>query len=536
MNSVEQRVENQVQFWSLLGPFLLLVTIAVLLFKLSAHWYFPFAALIGIPLCVKGKLKGMAAALSCLFAIALFSYQELDLDERYWHVGMTLAMAFSFIILTLSLEEVEGLVGKMQRESQSRLDNFLRLDETTKNAEAVWIEERSHLNAKLASIAHDLTQTQEEKQVFYKLAQLAKDELVQMRTQQELLQKEIFYKKMQISQLDEKLDETEMTLQGFINSDSEQKIQNLTESLELSNQRQGTLQAQINVMQKQLQELEREKLANDANYLQELEVRGAEWQNQFVQEKSQLQEVIEKLQDRLAMLEQEKEQLQETFTVLRQQYEKVLHSEMHGKQRLENQLLVSSELELKLNHYAEELTSLFRKSEQLEQLKCECETDFKQKLAELRDEMGSLSEENEQLEQSKLQCEQELEWRSAELAELKNQMTILEQKREELLQIDSNTRGVECLYIQLRKQFQEKSEVLDQTRKELFAAQEALLCLEKEQEEKEIFSQTESEAVLLHEYSKLLTDYESMQQEIECLESLVGCLINLRNTRMSASG
>lgn len=560
MSSVEQRVENQVQFWSLLGPFLLLLTIAVLLFKLSAHWYFPLSALIGIPLCVKWKLKGMAAALSCLFAISLFSYQELELDERYWHVGMALAMAFSFIILTLSLEEVEGLVGKMQRESQSRLDNFLRLDETTKNAEAAWFEERSHLNAKLASIAHDLTQTQEEKLVFYKLAQLARDELVQMRVQQDLLQQELFYKKLQVSQLDERLEETEMTLQGFINSDAEQKVQSLTENLELSKHRQGVLQAQINALQKQLQELENEKLANDAKYLEELEKRGDEWQSLFVQEKGRLQEEIERLQDQLAMIEQEKEQLQETFTALRQQYEKILSSETLCKQNLELQTEISSELELKLKHCESELTSLSERGERLEHSKLECEREVEQTLAdlvELKNQTSLLSGKNEQLEVLKLQCQAEVERTLAELGILKNELAALSgtntwleeskrqcekdterrvaelqdeiadlhRKRDERLHVDSNTRGIECMYMQLRNQFQEKSEVLDQTRRELFAAQEAVLCLKKEQEEKEVFSQTESDEMLLKEYNKLIVEYERMQQEVECLESLVDRLV-----------
>ena len=51
------------------GHFLFLLSIAVLLFKVSIHWYFPVSAIIGIPLCVKWKMKGMAVALHASPAI-----------------------------------------------------------------------------------------------------------------------------------------------------------------------------------------------------------------------------------------------------------------------------------------------------------------------------------------------------------------------------------------------------------------------------------------------------------------------------------
>ncbi len=210
--------------------------------------------MIGIPLCVKWKLKGLAAALSCLFLLSLFSYQYLELDQRYWHVGMAIAMAFSFVILTLSLEEVESLVDKMQRESQSRLDNFLLLDEATKRAEEAWSAERSTMSSQLAAISQELTQVQEEKQVFYKLAQLAKDELSYRCAHSRSCCSRIFYiKKQQISQLNEKLEGSEITLQELINSDSEQKVIELSKSLDESLQCQAQCRTELELCQKQLE-------------------------------------------------------------------------------------------------------------------------------------------------------------------------------------------------------------------------------------------------------------------------------------------
>src|SRR4051794_1828326 len=108
VNILEKRVENQVQFWSLLGPFIILLAIVVLLFKMSSHWYLPVSVLFGIPLCVKWRMKGLAASLAFLVTLFVVSYSTLQFDELYWHVGMGMAMALSFVILTLSLEEVQS--------------------------------------------------------------------------------------------------------------------------------------------------------------------------------------------------------------------------------------------------------------------------------------------------------------------------------------------------------------------------------------------------------------------------------------------
>ena len=137
-------------------------------------------------------------------------------------------MAFSFIVMTLSLEEVQGLVAKLQLQSQSRLDNFVLLDEKLKNAEVEWGVERERLKTEAASLIAEVTRAQEEKQTTHKIAQLSKEELILIRGQHEQLLQDLHYKKMQIAQLQERLEETELSLQDFINSDGEKQIITLT--------------------------------------------------------------------------------------------------------------------------------------------------------------------------------------------------------------------------------------------------------------------------------------------------------------------
>lgn len=604
MNSAEQRVENQVQFWSLLGPFLFLISIGILLFKLSTHWYFPLSAIIGIPLCVKWKLKGMAAAIGCLLVLSLISYQDLNLGERYWHVGMALALTISFIILTLSLEEVEGLLGKLQRESQSRLENFLRLDDTTKKSEEAWIEEKNALNTQLMALTQDLAIAQEDKQIFYKLAQLSKDELLQIRNQYDLLQTELVYKKQQISQLNEKLEETELTLQDFIDTDAEKKIQQLMEEVRAFQQQEKVLQSQLEEAQKQLVEIQviRGHSEDQRERLQLIEKQHLEEQANAYKEKKQLLEIQQKLEDQSSALKQEKQTLQEALTTLQRKHDQALNTELQLQEKLNASVAKIQEceaeiaalhtsqqewkakdlqskqhhqqtvqqLQMTLEKYKEDLNArieIVNQSQEqsrkltsaldiaqtrikaLEEEIAQQQTNTELQIAQIKEELSLKAQqihlttkelenkanllekieiEKNNLESAYVQIEQSLQQSEQQITDLKNELVALENRPIERV-IDANTRSIEAMYLQLRKQFEEKSNVLDQTRRELFAVQEKELALQKILEEKELFSSSESEALLEKEYLRLGKEYENMQQqyekEVEILAKLIDHLI-----------
>ena len=361
MDVVGKKVENQVQFWSLLGPFFVLLAIAILLFKVSSHWYFPLSALIGIPLCVKWKMKGMAAALCCLFLLAGITYQSLELDDRYWHVGLSLALAFSFIVLTLSWEEVQGLVSKLQLESQSRLDNFLLLDEKWKSAELEWSLEKEKTKNDMIVLSKELAGVQEDKQTFYKLAQLAKDELIQVRGQHDLLLQDLLYKKQHIAQLHERLEESEITIQGFVDSDSEKQIQALTESLALLEREKETFKAKMVLAQEEVQayQIEKEQLRCELQICQEREKLCLLDQQNLQQEKLKQQNVFQDLQNKCNLLDQEKQALIQSQAKIQLQYEQMHQLEMQQKQLLQQSQQKIKELENKI-HEEEKQKQVFQ--------------------------------------------------------------------------------------------------------------------------------------------------------------------------------
>ncbi|WP_213105136.1 hypothetical protein [Candidatus Protochlamydia amoebophila] len=652
MNVLEKRVENQVQFWSLLGPFLILLSIAVLLFKVSSHWYFPLSALIGIPLCVKWKIKGMAAALGCLLSFSVVGYLSIDLDEQFWHVGMALAMAFSFIVLTLSLEEVEGLVDKLQLESQSRLDNFLRLEEKLKTMEHTWFVEKESIQGQVISLTNDLTQIQDEKQTFYKLALLSKDELSHFKSEHDKLLQELFYKKQSIAQLNEKLHDSETHLQEYINTDSTSTISKLKQNISNLEEEKELIDSQFQELKKdheRLLEVFYKSQQNEKEYLKQCEDSQKEIESHQIS--------IKNFHDQYQCLENEKNNIQshllsvqtqlEQTTFLIQQNESFIQVQTHKIQQLE-QLLEQRENEIQLHAetkfslqnqlVGEEILKkhcedLKYKLEQLQtqhdqekdileqqhlvqqnqlrgqlnqlmqeiddsnsqilnyqsqdekikkiqvqlQLSQELNQELEQDLEELRKKLLTYKQELDEtnqhlieidlLKQSKLGLEQELDLMIEQLKQSQQEIDQLktvekqlilmtennqllektvDQLKKEFLELQEKTssfqlteqhknfteiqfRKMEGLYLQLRKQFQEKSMVLDKTRQELFLTQEKMTSLYKSIEEEQIFDFSENEKflqkdlyILSVEYEKIISDYKV---EIDEMSDLISILL-----------
>ncbi len=449
MIAASRKLENQVNFWSLLGPFFVLLSLAVLLFKVSPHWYFPVSALVGIPLCVKWKMKGMAFALSALFFLAAFNFQNLELDDRYWHVGLSLTMAFSFIVLTLSLEEAQGLVGKLQVESQSRLDNFLLLDEKWNNAELEWEKEREKIKSETMELSLEAAKLQEDKQTFYKLAQLAKDELVQVRRQHEQLLQDLSHKKQQISQLNERIDDNEITIQNFVNSDAEKQMQVLADQLATIEREKDSFKTKLaqSLEEGQVCQIEQERLWQEVKAFQE-------------REKIRLVDV--------QRAQHQQEELQKTNLILENKSNQI-EKELEGKR-------------LELETLREEMEERLRYQEKVIKEKEEA---FKTEYHKLLTERPAVHH--------------------------------------------SQSRSVEALYEQLKEQFEEKSNALNEARKELFKVNEQLLKAEKEFEEKQVYEQSKVEEQLQKQLLHLGRQFEQMQlnyqQEIDELYQLVDHLL-----------
>ncbi len=492
VNTIEKKVENQIQFWSLIGPFLILASVAVLLFKMSDHWYFPVSALVGIPLCVKWKMKGMAAALACLFVLSIMAYRSVDLDEQYWHVGMGLSMAFALIVLTLSIEEVEGLISKAQLESKSRLDNFLHLEEALKDSELSREKDCERLRGHIATLTQENAKVIDDKQTLYKLAQLAKEELVQLHTHHQLLLEDLIYKKQQISNLNEKLEETEITLQELVNNDGNQKIKHLT--------------GQLDVLSNQITEQEHEKerlhvaivrAQDQSQNLHEIVSK----QKRLIEEQLERMEEFKKVQEQYRLVESKLRQTEEE----KDQLANIKQAQEGEVEKLQNEVLkLQASLQVRIKEFEDEVAR-----------------NAQQQNGDIERLQREIVDINEQLKKSQAELKSTLD--HLKMLDARLQLKLEDQCR--LPAQGGNTRRMENMYVQLKKQFEEKNNVLETTRQDLFFANEKLELFKRAHEENELFSIAESECFLLKDLNRLSQELDDLErkstEEIEELHKII---------------
>lgn len=193
MDSNSGSIERQVTFWSLLGPFFLLMATAVLILhasNLSALVYPPLV-LLGLPLCWRFRIKGMAATLALFIAALAIRYPDITVQERFWEVGITLSYSLGIFVTAFSLEEVANLVQSLSLESKSRLENLLRLDEKLKRLRERLDQERQMLSQQVQSLEQAKEKQDSKVSGYLKLTAILKEELKQCRSREDQLLQEL---------------------------------------------------------------------------------------------------------------------------------------------------------------------------------------------------------------------------------------------------------------------------------------------------------------------------------------------------------
>jgi hypothetical protein len=139
------KIEQKIQFWILLAPALVFISLGALLLKVSPKYMIlPLASLTGISLCWKWREKGFVCTVVLVTILNLFVYFTVPQVEHFWAVGTLIAMIVSCLIATLCFEETDSLVRNIVVESDSRLETLCKLDEKLKMIQSERYQEKEH--------------------------------------------------------------------------------------------------------------------------------------------------------------------------------------------------------------------------------------------------------------------------------------------------------------------------------------------------------------------------------------------------------
>lgn len=126
-----QRIENRIEFWAVLGPFIILASLLIGIFRLSpALFLMPTMALIALPLCWKWKWKGLFASLGLLLAVCFVIGYIGTSHERIWGIGIGLVLSCGLILTLLSFSQVKRIILLLQKQREEYIDENDALKES----------------------------------------------------------------------------------------------------------------------------------------------------------------------------------------------------------------------------------------------------------------------------------------------------------------------------------------------------------------------------------------------------------------------
>lgn len=481
----EKNIENQIQLWAIVGPFATLVTLLVSMMKSTPmQTSFAVCLLVGVPLCWRWKLKGLAISTGLLLGSMAYSFMDLEFSAQLWCSGLGASACLSFLITALSFDEVSALTDTLQIESKSRLESLLKLDEKLKVEKESFQKNHQNLLGHVKELEEEVIKSRERESTSERFAQTVRDELEAVHLRNNELLQEVFTLRQQYSQAEktyqttlaerQQNEQAEKTYQTTL-ADYQAKIAESDQELLVRRQKLEKVSATLVERDQELQAKNQK--------LEKITAALAEREQQLAAEKQRFDKVASTLAEREQQLIVEKQKLEKVASTLSERDQELLAE----KQKLEKVALTLSERD-------QELLVEKQKLEKIEATAQEKEMVLQQLIQEAnqtRDEINAKLEKAGKKESSEL-------------------------------------RKVKGMHSQLQKQFQEKSDVLDETRRALFHMQENLLTAQRDLEEMRKGDKTVTEELIEGTIERMERERreleESHQQEIDALHDIIASL------------
>jgi len=525
MNLSNSKFNVKAQFWMLLGPLFIGCILFISSMKATVEpWTLPVIAIFGLLLCYKWHWKGVFLGITFLLTALIFHFNVHSFENWLWTSIQALSIASAFALTTLCFEESNYTWGVLNHEIQEQKNIITSFNQRLQEAQNTSDRELQTLFTQIEQLDKALTQSHqtiaardERLRIADSLLSIVRDELTTTHSHHEKLLSELQTARHQAASYAQHFEaqkgeeepmislathESEMNLRN-------QEIQDLKSSMESLVSREIQLCQQLQTNQNELLLLKRQQNETEAHFLS------------LSEDKVKLQDMNDLLSEQLSVMKNELITNQADHAQLAQMCEHTLQQ----KNSIEQEHLA-----MKIR-----MDELYQQSVHFQMLQDQWHEDVKQLeyLRSVQTELQVLM--GEQVDQQSLcsQLQDEKEILQQSLENLKNEyerlinapVTSTVQNTDHIREI----RRLEGLYQQLREQFNEKSTVLTETRRELFHTQEMLAALHKESEEAKFNNEIENEyyiGKLLSSAEDELTIIEQKDREIEHLHDLITVSLN----------
>lgn len=500
------RRENEIPFWSILGPVSLLCT-----FALSAKSSIPldllFLALTGLFLTARWQKKGCVYALVLLAAGSAIRHCFLS-SNHLWNLGLEASLGCAFVVTSLAFDHGIAFIQSLTAEIEAGAGTVKNLEEELAKSQEESALLQEALQEKTAAVQKELEELEAEHSSILILNEVLRKTAARQSEEKDSLAEITMDQERRLALLGQEAASLEKELARLRASDA-LAIENRSLQKELNAARIEKEQTHlINETLARLHAKENLKL-RDA---QEEIVRVQEEARQIREEASFAKSEVEMLtahmervasereQVRMALEEAKEVQLERNFLKERLEAAEREVAVLRETQPQEKDLRLIAQLEA-------EKASLLQRIGIAERLEAE-KAALLQRVSALEAELAEKVRKAASLEALE-QLQRETVKAEAEKAHLKEQIGFLQEKMQTLAQI-------EPLFKQLKNQFDEKNKVLHQTRSELFKADTALQALQIEKEQ--------SALLIPDEVSQLDEEITRLEEENQELQDLVSVL------------
>lgn len=491
MNHIPVKVANRLNILSMIGPASVLLAIFALVIKESPFYIdLSVTALVGVLLCWRLKSVGLYIASALLGTVLAYNFFLDGTPLTLWEAGLGASLELTFVLTALaSLELAEAFQQACKAASINALNEVeewkVKISEALVGKETAVSESESFKN-KLLKLQDALKLKTEQSEMFERLLEMARTEMTETAKGKESSDRQY-------------LEQKNLTLSA------EATITDLNHFIALQTDEIADTRGLISKLENELVEAQKEvTLKNQLAQKQTLAVMDLEWKlEQFNEEIKEIEQY--KASGKMAEGQIELER-----------YKSLANESVEKIESLERKIAESAK---EIEQYQSSVKESVEKIESLERRIAESAQEVEQYKSMAGDSAGKVEALGQQLEDlidrlkniqtenDKLQTELDEALKSGDASAGQNDTKELSR--------------VWGLYNQLRSQFSEKSQNLDDTRKLLFHSQENLLSLQKEIEEKYVYDHDQMIASFEKHNSELMLQIKCLESEVAHLEDLL---------------
>jgi len=492
---IDEKFENNLKFWVLLGPFFLLLTIALASFELC------IITAVSLFLCYRFRFKGLYVSLALLIFYSF--YVQVNLETFHlWNLGLELSIALGLITTAFGLDEIKNFIVK----GSSTLDkDVINLKNELIERQKIFENTEKNLQDNLSILNVDLDKKDQKINALFNENEKIKNSLKESIQKKDYLLNELDQKVKEIDDLKIIQDELYEKLsylkdEEFLqekNKNYQKDLSELNQHLQNQKEEKDKILIQLNEKIQKIKVLER-SLENSSNNIQEIESLNLKL--------NQKEDFIKELEMQLNGFAKNIEDID----ILKQ---KLIEKDAHIKKLQDNyqNSNVNSEEIQKLKD------SLSQKETFIKDIQLKLQNSEKniKEIDTLNEKVLKQEAFIEKLKQQK--AEKDTTKTSIENITDENLLKEYENKLKEFKKLDS-------LYTQLKDQFEEKQLVLHNTRQELFSVNEKLTAIQREKND-DFKDLSDNEKALLKDLDLIASELKVYKEENLNLQNLLGELM-----------